>query len=299
MAEYQENLDLVSVLVSLPEGHSAEDRPSAAFQEDKVGSSVVHLNFGTSAASGSKSSVASAYPINLPVPVESYKPVTPYLVNDRLEIKMKASSRPAADESSPIATLMGATQLSNLKPSSFICSSCSLPLVQLPTATYPLVDLSEAADRPEPKIASFQYSDLPSEYWGELVEAWMCHSEQKLSKDVTGKGNGSGMIPKSPSHVLVGGSYILVDQEAVTMRNIAREAESTTQEVSTRRRFFFCVSFLSFHPFIRTGQLRKSSPPMLSVVWDSLLACYLVRQDVVRVRQVPRRETRQAPRVYG
>lgn len=33
------------------------------------------------------------------------------------------------------------------------------------------------------------YNDLPAENWTDMLDAWMCHSDQKLSQDLIDKGN--------------------------------------------------------------------------------------------------------------
>lgn len=91
-----------------------------------------------------------------------------------------------------------ATQLATANPTSFICASCSLPLVQ------------------STKIGT--YRDLPSEHWEELVEAWMCHTDQKLHEQVVQHGQ-RGFWPK-PGQALVGGSYILFEESSVTRNNL-------------------------------------------------------------------------------
>ncbi|KAL0069209.1 hypothetical protein AAF712_003572 [Marasmius tenuissimus] len=94
--------------------------------------------------------------------------------------------------------LLDATQLSTEKPTTFICASCSLPIVQ------------------SNKVHS--YRDLPSEHWEELVDAWMCHPSQKLHDDVVQRSK-SGFWPE-PGYALVGGSYILFEESAMTRDNV-------------------------------------------------------------------------------
>lgn len=93
--------------------------------------------------------------------------------------------------------LLDATQLSTSSPTSFICASCSLPLIQSSRIT--------------------QYRDLPSEHWQELVDAWMCHSDQKLHEQIAK--NGRGFWPE-PGQTLVGGSYILFEESAMSKINL-------------------------------------------------------------------------------
>ncbi|KAG6908171.1 hypothetical protein DXG01_005871 [Tephrocybe rancida] len=124
------------------------------------------------------------------------------------EIKLiTVAPRPSADstvEDPP--PLLDAAQLSTAQPSSFICASCSLILVQ---AT---------------KIG--EYRDLPSEHWQELVDAWMCHSDQKLHDQVVR--HGKGRFWPEPGQALVGGSYLLFDESSMAQHNLhlAKEAKS-------------------------------------------------------------------------
>lgn len=116
------------------------------------------------------------------------------------EVKLStmASHPPSYAENEDLPTLLDAAQLSSANPTSFICSSCSLPLVQSTTIT--------------------EYRDLPSEHWQELVDAWMCHTDQKLHEQVVRHGQG-GFWPK-PGQALVGGSYILFEESSLARNNL-------------------------------------------------------------------------------
>ncbi|KAJ6495343.1 HECT-like ubiquitin-conjugating enzyme-binding-domain-containing protein [Mycena sanguinolenta] len=94
--------------------------------------------------------------------------------------------------------LLDATQLSTANPTSFICASCSLPLVQ------------------STKVQV--YKDLPSEHWEELVDAWMCHTDQKLNERVMKHGK-SGFWPEA-GQALVGGSYILFEEQSMVKSHL-------------------------------------------------------------------------------
>ncbi|KAF9457746.1 HECT-like ubiquitin-conjugating enzyme-binding-domain-containing protein [Collybia nuda] len=113
------------------------------------------------------------------------------------EIKLSTVSRPSSSQEDP-PPLLDASQLLSANPTSFICASCSLPLVQ------------------SSKIK--EYRDLPSEHWQELVDAWMCHTDQKLNEQVTRHGQG-GFWPR-PDQGLVGGSYILFEESSMTRNNL-------------------------------------------------------------------------------
>jgi len=113
------------------------------------------------------------------------------------EIKLSTLPTNASSETTS-APLLDSTQLSTANPTSFICSSCSLPLVQAS------------------KIQG--YKDLPSDHWEELVDAWMCHTDQKLNEHVMKHGKG-GFWPEA-GQALVGGSYILFEEGLMVKSNI-------------------------------------------------------------------------------
>lgn len=132
-------------------------------------------------------------------------------------------SQNSSQNSNEDVAILDATQLSFLTPTSFICASCSLPLVQ--------------ASR------LHQYRDLPSEHWAELVDAWMCHADLKLNEGVK-KGSKDGFWPES-GEGLVGGSYVLVHEDAVIRTNFC----DTEVEVQKVRLAFRSYSLPSFFPF--------------------------------------------------
>ena len=113
-------------------------------------------------------------------------------------------SSSSSDTSESLTPLLDVSHLSSMNLTSFICASCSLPLIQ-----------SSKIDH---------YRDLPSEHWEELVEAWMCHTDQSLHEQVVKTGK-TGFWP-SPGQALVGGSYILFDNSAMSTSNLylAKEA---------------------------------------------------------------------------
>ncbi|KAJ6612696.1 HECT-like ubiquitin-conjugating enzyme-binding-domain-containing protein [Mycena sp. CBHHK59/15] len=112
------------------------------------------------------------------------------------EIKLSTIPAGASDPSS--FPLLDATQLSAAGPTSFICASCSLPLVQSSKLT--------------------GYKDLPSDHWEELVDAWMCHTDQKLNEQIMRHGKG-GFWPEV-GQALVGGSYILFEEGSMVKTHL-------------------------------------------------------------------------------
>ncbi|KAJ7691797.1 HECT-like ubiquitin-conjugating enzyme-binding-domain-containing protein [Mycena rosella] len=123
------------------------------------------------------------------------------------EIKMPTLPTTAPSETTS-APLLDATQLSTVSPSSFICASCSLPLVQ------------------SSKI--LKYKDLPSDHWEELVDAWMCHTDQKLNEHVMKHGKG-GFWPEA-GQALVGGSYILFEESSMVKNHLCPADETKRGE---------------------------------------------------------------------
>ncbi|OBZ67871.1 Serine/threonine-protein kinase SRPK [Grifola frondosa] len=187
VAEYHENLQHIRVFLTV----------SGMIAGTNLEAEVVppsELPFGEQSYLFLKSGTASSSPLSLPAPVvpgvkevkvsgqfhEIKLAVTPHT---SLECLLSSSSTP----------LLDATQLLASHPTAFICPSCSLPLVQS----------SRIND----------YKDLPSEHWAELVDAWMCHSDQKLHEHVK-KHSSEGFWP-TKDQALVGGSYILFDESAI------------------------------------------------------------------------------------
>ena len=137
------------------------------------------------------SGTKTTLPSPLPTRVSPGKP-TVKVQSGHFELKLPTIGTP--DLPSPSAVeLYDATALSKSLPTTFICSSCSLPLVQ------------------STKVK--EYKDLPSEHWQELVDAWMCHSDQKLHAEVMENAK-SGFWPKE-GEALVGGSYIVFEGSSV------------------------------------------------------------------------------------
>jgi hypothetical protein len=146
-----------------------------------------------------RSSWASSPPLSLPVRVPSGKKDI-QICQGHYELKLGIANPQAARSSSPDEStpLMSAEQLLSSKPTSWSCISCSLPLVH------------------SPKLV--KYRDLPSEHWEELVDAWMCHADQKLHNHVAK--HGRGFWPED-NEALVGCGYILFQQSAIVCSNVS------------------------------------------------------------------------------
>ncbi|OAX42316.1 hypothetical protein K503DRAFT_683559 [Rhizopogon vinicolor AM-OR11-026] len=146
-----------------------------------------------------RSSSSSSPPLSLPVRVVPGKKDI-HIRQGHYELKIGTANSRAARSSSPDepTPLMSADQLLSLKPLSLSCISCSLPLVHGAKLT--------------------KYRDLPSEHWEELVDAWMCHTDQALHDHVAK--HGRGFWPEE-SEALVGGGYILFHQSAIVCNNVS------------------------------------------------------------------------------
>lgn len=160
------------------------------------------------------------FEVKIPTTAYSSSPSTP-----SLNTTPQAGNSTGTDES-----LLDASQLSASNPTTFICASCSLPLIHS----------SRISD----------YRDLPSEHWEELVEAWMCHSDQKLHEHVT-KHSRRGFWPKE-AQALVGGSYILFESSAINGSNLYASAE-----LKVRRYLIISRLGSRFPSFSYYGRIRR------------------------------------------
>lgn len=107
-----------------------------------------------------------------------------------------------------------------------------------------------------------KYNALPSEYWAELMDAWMCHQDQTLSDDLIEKGKG---IKPREGEGLVGSSYI------VFHRDITRNWSTPEKSEVSLAAFFRCsisslahLSLLSTSPSFTPPDLKERLPPLLT-----------------------------------
>lgn len=144
-------------------------------------------------------------------------------VGDHWETKLVAVpvGNDSADHDVDIPVLLDAGRLSTIAPSSFACATCSSVVVSLDSLSASASAPASATDSPSvppPPSPPLIYADLPSEHWEELIDAWMCHTDQALSDQVA-KHTAHGFWP-TPEKVLVGGSYLLFAQELVVRENL-------------------------------------------------------------------------------
>ena len=203
VAEYQENLHNVYVMLRL----GGTDLPTD-IEVEILPTTGMPIGMGDRLLVKVGSSCSP--PLSLPVPVQLGKQSV-RAVDESFEFRVLVLNNTLTNGSSSSATttsLMDAAQLEQLKPQTFTCSSCPLPLVQ--------------SSRIE------EYKDLPSEHWSELLDAWMCHQDQKLSERLVKHGS-SGFWPEE-RQCLIGGSYLLFD-DAMMVKNSLRISE---EEIKVR-----------------------------------------------------------------
>ncbi|KAJ3715053.1 HECT-like ubiquitin-conjugating enzyme-binding-domain-containing protein [Lentinula raphanica] len=188
VAEHHENLHHVLVFFTVTGAQpgvdlEAEVVPSFSDNQTDDGDRII-------IKSGSKVSLPLVLPARVVPGKQDIK-----VQSGHFEIKLPTLS--SSSHSSESGPLLDATQLADANPTSFICSMCSLQLIQ---------------------SSQLAYRDLPSQHWEELVEAWMCHSSQTLNENVIKNGR-SGFWP-TPDQALVGGSYILFEDSAMAKDNL-------------------------------------------------------------------------------
>lgn len=205
------------------------------------------------------SGTKTTLPSPLPARVSPGKP-TVKVQSGHFELKLPTVGASDLPSSSAVE-LYDATALSKSLPTTFICSSCSLPLVQ------------------STKVR--EYKDLPSEHWEELVDAWMCHSDQKLHAEVMENAK-RGFWPKE-GEALVGGSYIVFEDRGVVKTHLrqlqAREVSLVPEFLDAPDAKKAIVGLSHTHGPIQAGFLWLPDPWKPSLVFagfeglSGLLSC--------------------------
>jgi HECT-like Ubiquitin-conjugating enzyme (E2)-binding len=207
VAEYQENLHNVYVMLRL----GGTDVPMD-IEVEILPTTGVPIGMGDRLLV--KVGASCSPPLSLPVPVQLGKQSV-RAVDKSFEFRILVPNNPLTNGPSsftPTPSLMDALQLEQLKPQTFTCASCSLPLVQ------------------SSRIEEFR--DLPSEYWSELLDAWMCHHDQKLSERLASHGS-HGFWPEE-KQCLIGGSYLLFDDDVMVKNNLRISKEEVKVRISFR-----------------------------------------------------------------
>lgn len=147
--------------------------------------------------------------------------------------------------------LLQASQIASMDPTSFICASCSSSLVQ----TQGGLDNEK-----------FTYQDLPSEHWAELLEAWMCHPDQKVTEHIAQYSK--GIWPKK-WQAFVGGSYFLFDGSSVVRTNLKVVSSGKVSNAS----FPFSSLLLRAQRRPTPAAIYRRGKPLLSV------RCFIPRES--------------------
>ncbi|KAI5118543.1 hypothetical protein M0805_008484 [Coniferiporia weirii] len=207
VAEHHENLNHVLVFLGVDEGMV----PGVDLEADVL-PCVGDPALGDKLVLRCGSSISA--PLSLPVPVSAgkanirvqgghYEIKFPIPVPSSPPCRYQPSHRDPVDANGDqVGQLLDATRITEMEPTSFICASCSSALIQPQSAGVPY---------------RLTYQDLPSEHWAELLEAWMCHQDQKLADRVAQ--HSRGFWPK-PGQAFVGGSYLLFDESVVVQSNL-------------------------------------------------------------------------------
>ena len=140
--------------------------------------------------------------------------------------------------------LLEANQIASMDPTSFICAMCSSSLIQTQVS-------NQGAG-----LEKLTYHDLPSEHWTELLEAWMCHQDQKLTERIAQ--HSKGLWPHR-GQAFVGGSYSLFGVSSVATRNLK---VVTSEKVSSLVPFF-----LFSQGRIRRPTLGRSTSGESRITW--------------------------------
>lgn len=143
------------------------------------------------------SDASSSY-VELPHPVETgFKNSINLKLGQRIyEIRIpceSSSMNPTSSTPFIHRPPLSAVQLRALEPASLNCASCGTPLIFTQSSTT-------------------VFKDLPSEYWTEMLEAWMCHPDGEFLKQLKNSGGDQGHMPKQ-DEVLVGNGYFLIRAE--------------------------------------------------------------------------------------
>lgn len=200
VTEHQENLRVIQVLLS---------GVDTTFL--KAGDLQLEVTTPKIAVLTSKSDPMLRVPVHLPSPAPLGQLVTVQPADDHLEAKLAAlpsNLQGSAVLHSTVAHALSAPDLRSLAPHSLCCTSCDRLVARLPLHV--------------------EFKDLPSEYWAEMIEAWMCHADPAFTSQLA-KHTEDGFWPKGDT-VLVGGSYLLLTGSHICDVHLSL---SKSNEVST------------------------------------------------------------------
>lgn len=204
VAEHQENLQVVQVLLSIPQtvdwsAFTAETDVSGL--TGPMGQAMVALK---SSAGGQTAC------LDLPTPVTAWQRIVLKDLPSPTEFKLRAERSATAHAPAlnmVITHALSAPELRRMQPTALACQACDRELADLST-----VSSTGQWER------GAGFKDLPSEHWAEMLEAWMCHADDGFTNQLTERTK-DGFWPVEGT-VLVGGSYMLVDANDTCQQNL-------------------------------------------------------------------------------
>lgn len=200
IAEHQENLNAVQVMMH---GVGISTQTELILETDVETSDRATLY--------SKASSATQSRITLPTVAIPGQSMSLILQNFHLETRVASlpttSSAPVSSLNTVITQALSASELRQIQPKSFCCVTCD----------------REVADTSSTR----SYKDLPSEHWAEMLEIWMCHSDPGFTAGISAKAK-DGFWPEKDI-VLVGGSYLLLQDSHIQRHNLVMGTESVSE----------------------------------------------------------------------
>ncbi|KAE8233656.1 hypothetical protein CF326_g1300 [Tilletia indica] len=137
---------------------------------------------------------------------------------DHGSIKLQmCPSTTASNQGSPGTLPLSHNLLTDIQCEGLICDGCMSPLARWPP--------------------SVTYRALPSDHWEELVEAWMCHSDQRLHESIA---KGRDAVQRSGAgderdEVWVGDFHLAVSRSKVTGASVPIDSKSPFHHSGDRR----------------------------------------------------------------
>lgn len=207
IAESQGQIGLVSLMASL-------SVPTATATVEYTTKSPFEVHMTMKGADDS----SREYVLKLPSQVALGQTGCATVASDHISMRLRGpASRPAPPTLNHLPrTYLSAAHLQAQSPTHLSCSHCRTPIL----ATFP---------------ASTTYTALPSEHWEELIDSWMCHSDQLLNASVTrgkeGLEDGSRM---KVGEVRVADAYILCPDSMIVEGAVVSSGGPNQQQVSHR-----------------------------------------------------------------
>ena len=145
--------------------------------------------------------------LRLSLPFAVYPAQAVSFAHQDLHLESKLSALPSSPSdvvsslNSIVQHALSASDLSELRPKGVCCSACAREVADLTSSTI--------------------FKDLPSEHWAEMMEVWMCHADPTFTSRLAQQTR-DGFWPTRDT-VLVGGSYLLVDETQAKKHNLRIE----------------------------------------------------------------------------